>query len=277
MATRTGTVLAAQIEQLVVPEGMLALWALGQSGFVIKSRTTLVVIDPYLSDSIRDKGGPERRFPPPLTPDLLQNVDLVLCTHEHPDHTDLATLKPLLQASPDAQIVVSPQSAALLSKAGVAAERVRVPRLGQDYSLKDARYRALPAAHYTLEIDDEGRSRWMGFTLTCGETTVLHTGDTILVPELYQALTGIEVDLALLPINGRDYHREQQGLIGNFLPREAAQFAHEIGATVLIATHNDLFAANRINPAELWDDLDRRFPWQRCHLLQPGELYLYVR
>jgi len=154
---------------------------------------------------------------------------------------------------------------------------MEVPRLGHDYSLKDTRYRALPAAHYALEIDEEERSRWMGFTLTCGGMTLLHTGDTILVPELYQALEGTPIDLALLPINGRDYHREQQGLIGNLLPREAAQFAHEIGAEVLIAAHNDLFAANRINPAELWDDLDRRFPWQRCHLLQPGELYLYVR
>ena len=277
MATRTGPALAAQIEQLAVPEGMLALWALGQSGFVVKSSAMLVVIDPYLSDSIRDTGGPERRFPPPLTPDLLRNVDLVLCTHEHPDHTDVATLKPLLEASPNARLVVSPQSVAMLSKAGVAAEQIEVPRLGQDYTLKHARYRALPAAHYALEIDEAGRSRWMGFTLTCGDSTLLHTGDTILVPELYQALAGMRIDLALLPINGRDYQREQQGLIGNLLPREAAQFAHEIGAEVLIATHNDLFAANRINPAELWDDLDRRFPWQRCHLLQPGELYLYVR
>ncbi len=277
MATRTGTALATQIEQLTVVDGMLALWALGQAGFVVKSSSTLIVIDPYLSDSIRDSGGPERRFPPPLAPDLLRNVDLVLCTHEHPDHTDVATLKPLLAASPKAQIVVSPQSVAMLSEAGVAAERIQVPQLGQDYTLKDVRYRALPAAHYALEIDEERCSRWMGFTLSYDGGTLLHAGDTILIPELHEALAGVQIDLALLPINGRDYHREQQGLIGNFLPREAAQFAHEIRAEVLIGMHNDLFAANRLNPAELWDDLDRRFPWQRCHLLQPGELYLYIR
>jgi L-ascorbate 6-phosphate lactonase len=277
MSTRTGAALATQIEQLAVPDGMLAVWALGQSGCVVKSHTALVVIDPYLSDSIRESGGPERRFPPPLTPDLLRNVDLVLCTHEHPDHTDVATLEPLLQASPNAQLVVSLQSVAMLAEAGVAVERTQVPQLGRDYMLKDTRYRALPAAHYELEIDEERRSRWMGFALTCGSITLLHTGDTILIPELYQALEDTQVDLALLPFNGRDYHREQQGLIGNFLPREAAQFAHDIGAEVLIGMHNDLFATNRLNPAELWDDLDRRFPWQRCHLLQPGELYLYVK
>ncbi|HEX6289823.1 MAG TPA: MBL fold metallo-hydrolase [Herpetosiphonaceae bacterium] len=277
MTIRTGAALAAQIEQLAVPQGMVALWALGQSGFVVKSGTTLAVIDPYLSDAIRAMGGPERRFPPPLESDMLRGVDLVLCTHEHPDHTDVETLKPLLAASPAAQVVVSPQSKTLLADAGIAGERIHVPQLGADYTIKDLRYRALPAAHYDLTIDDEGYSRWMGFLLAWGDITLLHTGDTLLVPALYQALDGLSVDVALLPINGRDYLRERQDILGNVLPREATQFAHDIGAEVLIGMHNDLFATNRLNPAELWDDLDRRFPWQRCHLLQPGELYLYVK
>ena len=37
-----------------------------------------------------------------------------------------------------------------------------------------------------------------------------------------------------------------------------------------------IFAGNRVNPGTLFDELDRRAPWQRCHLLQPGELYLYA-
>jgi L-ascorbate metabolism protein UlaG (beta-lactamase superfamily) len=277
MTLRTGAALAAQITQLAVPEGMLALWALGQAGLVLKSSTTLAVIDPYLSDSIRDAGGPERRFPPPLEPDMLHGVDVILCTHEHPDHTDPATLKPLLEASPAAYMVVSAQSVPILREAAIDPERLRVPKLGETYNVKDMQYRALPAAHYELEIDDAGQSRWMGFVLTWGNITLLHVGDTLITSELRAALDGIDVHLACLPINGRDYAREQQGIVGNLLPREATQLAHDIGAEVLIGVHNDLFAANRLNPAELWDDLDRRFPWQRCHLLQPGELYLYVQ
>lgn len=275
MTIRRGAELGAQIAELNVPEGMLALWSLGQSGFVVKSSRTLAVIDPYLSDAITSTGGPESCFPPPLQPGMLRGVDLVLCTHEHADHTDPDTLKPLLAASPAAQLVVSAQSLKLLADAGIDTAGARVPRLGQRYTIDDGDYRAIPAAHYSLEIDEE-QSRWMGFVLNCGGITLLHTGDTILVPEIYEALSGATIDLALVPINGRDYFREQQDLIGNVLPREAAQFAHDIGAQVLIGMHNDLLPTNRLNPAELWDDLDRRFPRQRCHLLQPGELYLYV-
>ncbi|MBV9788154.1 MAG: MBL fold metallo-hydrolase, partial [Chloroflexi bacterium] len=216
MTIRRGAELGAQIAELAVPQGMLALWALGQSGFVIKSSQTLAVIDPYLSDAIHSTGGPESCFPPPLEPDMLRGVDLILCTHEHPDHTDPVTLRPLLAASPDAQLVASAQSLKILEEAGIDTGRARVPTLDERYTIAGGDYRAIPAAHYALEIEAQ-RSRWMGFVLRCGDITLLHSGDTILVPEIIQALEGEQVDLALLPINGRDYFREQQDLVGNLL------------------------------------------------------------
>lgn len=104
----------------------------------------------------------------------------------------------------------------------------------------------------------------------------LHAGDTILFPELFTALKGQKIDLAMLRINGRDFFREQQDIVGNLWPREAVELAAAIKPRVLIGCHNDLFDGNRVNPGMLFDELDKRAPWQRCHLLQPGELYLYA-
>jgi L-ascorbate 6-phosphate lactonase len=73
-----------------------------------------------------------------------------------------------------------------------------------------------------------------------------------------------------------DFFREQQDIVGNLWPREAVELAVAIQARVLIGIHNDLFDTNRVNPGRLFDELDRRAPWHRCHLLQPGELYLYA-
>ena len=42
--------LIAQIDDLVVPQGQLALWSLGQAGFAITGGDTIAYIDPYLSD-----------------------------------------------------------------------------------------------------------------------------------------------------------------------------------------------------------------------------------
>jgi len=264
------------IQQLVVSPGQLALWSLGQAGFAIKGGETIVYIDPYLSDSVAESGGPPRRFPLPLDPHAITHAHLVFATHEHADHADGATLGPLLAASSQSLLVTSPQGHEIALQAGIPTERVVVPRLGERISHGELAYTAIPAAHYTYEVDSAGHSRWMGFLIECNGVTLYHAGDTILVPEILVALAGQRIDLALLPINGRDFFREQQEIVGNLWPREAVDLATAIHARVLIGIHNDLFDGNRVNPGLLFDEIDRRAPWQRCHLLQPGELYLYA-
>jgi L-ascorbate metabolism protein UlaG (beta-lactamase superfamily) len=276
--------LIAQIERLVVPPGQLALWALGQSGFVIKGGGTIAYIDPYLSDSGAEVGA-MRRFPIPLDPATIQHADVVFATHEHLDHADGPTLGPLMAASPQATLITSLQGREIALQADVSAERVIIPRVGERVEFAGLAYTAIPASHaaralpvtrYAYEVDSEGHARWMGFLITCNGVTLYHAGDTILFPELLSALKGQRVDLALLPINGRDFFREQRDIVGNLWPREAVELAVALEARVLIGCHNDLFDGNRVNPGMLFDELDKRAPWQRCHLLQPGELYLYA-
>jgi L-ascorbate metabolism protein UlaG (beta-lactamase superfamily) len=226
-----------------------------------------------------------RRFPIPLDPATIQHADVVFATHEHLDHADGPTLGPLMAASPQATLITSPQGRALALQADVSAERIVVPRVGERVEFAGLSYTATPASHgaralpiprYAYEVDAEGHARWMGFLIECNGVTLYHAGDTILFPELLGALQNQQIDLALLPINGRDFFREQQDIVGNLWPREAVELAVAIQARVLIGCHNDLFDGNRLNPGMLFDELDRRAPWQRCHLLQHGELYLYA-
>ena len=58
----TSAALIAQIDSLSVPPGQLALWSLGQAGFVIKGGATIAYIDPYLSDPLDANGKSSRRF-----------------------------------------------------------------------------------------------------------------------------------------------------------------------------------------------------------------------
>lgn len=276
MSTRESHALAQQINRLVVPPGQLALWSLGQAGFVIKGGSTLLCIDPYLSDAIAQQGGPARRFPPPLDPASLEHVQLVFTTHEHADHTDPATLLPLLRASARAILVTSPQGREIALRSGISESRIRVPRIGQSVEAGELTYTAIPAAHYQYEVNAQEQARWMGFLLKLNGVTLYHAGDTLVVPELLAALAGIDLDLALLPINGRDYFREEHAIVGNLWPREAMQLAQRLAPRVLIGMHNDLFAENRVRPGLLFDELESLAPFQRCHLLQPGELYLYA-
>ena len=276
MINKDSAALIAQIDQLAVPHGQLALWALGQSGFVLKGGDAVVYIDPYLSNAINATGGPARRFPPPIAPDAIHHARYVFATHEHADHADGATLGPLMAASPQATLITSPQGRAIALEADVPAARIATPRLGKQVQLRGLTHTPVPAAHYNFEVDEAGHARWMGFLIVCNGVTVYHAGDTLVFPELLEALHGQQIDLALLPLNGRDFPREARGLVGNMWPSEGIDLAQRIGANVLLGTHNDLFAENRLPAGLLFEELDRHAPFQRCHVLQPGELYLYA-
>lgn len=70
-----------------------ALWFLGQSGFILKSDEKLIVIDPYLTDSVA-KVSPKltRLYPPPIKPSVLK-ADIFIVTHDHLDHLDPETIQ----------------------------------------------------------------------------------------------------------------------------------------------------------------------------------------
>lgn len=274
---RASSTLIEQIERLQVPSGQLALWALGQAGFVVKGSDVIAYIDPYLSDSIAVSGGSARRFPPPLAPGDVRHANYVFATHEHMDHADKLTLGPLMAASPQATLVTSPQARDIALEADIAVERIVTPSLNQRVEGAGLAYTATPAAHYSFEVDAEGRSRWMGFLIECNGITLFHSGDTVIFPELLEALEGKHIDIAILPLNGRDWVREAQNLTGNMWPNEGIDLAQRIGAQVLLACHNDLFAANRVPPGLLWEELDRSAPFVPCHVLAPGELYLFAK
>src|SRR5215211_4198764 len=131
MSIPTSAALIAQIDGLMVPHGQLALWSLGQAGVVIKGGATIAYIDPYLSDPLTASGGSRRRFPVPLDPRAANHAQIVFTTHEHSDHTDIATLGPLMAASASATLVTTPQGRELALQADIADERIRLARLGE--------------------------------------------------------------------------------------------------------------------------------------------------
>ena len=49
--------LPGQLEALSPPAGHLAVWALGQAGYLLKGGDTVMVIDPYLSDALAEDDG----------------------------------------------------------------------------------------------------------------------------------------------------------------------------------------------------------------------------
>ena len=85
-------------------------------------------------------------------------------------------------------------------------------------------------------------------------TAIYHAGDTIVTDALVAALAPLTIDVALLPVNGRTYYREREGLVGNMGTRDAVALATELGARVLVPIHWDLFEGNTEWPGRVVDD-----------------------
>jgi L-ascorbate metabolism protein UlaG (beta-lactamase superfamily) len=249
----------------------------------IKGPDGIIYIDACLSDVVESKAGPRwaRAYPTPVPPEQVTNADFFLISHEHLDHLDPLTIDQVAKASPQAKFVASAWCLSLLAELDIAAERVIVPPALEPVTLPGSTVRltAIPSAHYEKEYDATKGYRWLGYLIEWNGVTFYHAGDTIIYPGYLEMLQKLPpIDVGMLPVNGRDYYRETiLGAIGNLLPVEAAQMAHDLGWDVLIPGHNDLFTGNAIPNAQIIDALERLAPRQKFKMLQPGELYYYVK
>lgn len=244
----------------------LSLAWLGQAGFAIRAGNLRLVIDPYLSDCLEKKyRGTEkphnRLMLAPITPAELSGLDAVLCTHKHSDHMDPEALPQIAAAQTQAQFFVPKAEREHAIRLGLPAARTISIDAGETISLSaDCSLRAIPSAHETLETNQRGEYRYLGFLIQLGDVTIYHSGDTVPYPELVNILSSSVIDLALLPVNGRGH-----GVAGNFTFHEAIALCRDAGIPYMIPQHFGMFAFNTVEQ----EDLQRwiaTISSPKCHL-----------
>lgn len=149
-------------------------------------------------------------------------IDVILVTHQHPDHVDLQRLPALLAVNPQARVYAEPQAAAVMLEAGIAAEHtapgvviglgpVQVTPVGEKHALINE---ALP------------RIGNLGVVLRSeGEPTLFHPGDA------YDAEPG-QVDILALPLNAPWA-----------ASRDTVAFARRISPQACVPIHDALLSA----------------------------------
>ncbi len=219
---------------------------LGQAGFLFEAAGRRILVDPFFSEQ---EG---RRYPPPP---VEGDVDWLLVTHEHLDHLDPASLRAVAERSPQLTIVAPAPLEPMVREVCPDAKFVGVAR-GDRVELGDAgAATAVPAVHAVHPRDGYSDDpRFVGYVLELDGVSLYHAGDTLVADAVVAALEGLSVDVALLPVNGRTYFREQADLAGNMDPRDAVALATRIGASVLVPIHWDLFEGNTEHPGRAADE-----------------------
>jgi len=250
------------------------LWWLGQSGFLLQWRGLHVLLDPYLSDSLTRKYSQTDKPHVRMTelvidPEKLSFVDIATSSHNHTDHLDAETLIPILSHNSALKFVIAEANRAFV------ADRLKIDQAmpiglddGATIELMGIRFTGIASAHDTVERDEQGRAKFLGYVLQFGDWSIYHSGDTLRYDGMAEKLRPFGVDVALLPINGRAPERR---VAGNLWGREAAKLAHDIGAKLVIPCHYDMFEFNTASPEEFVDACRRlRQPYK---ILQCGERF----
>ena len=237
------------------------VWWLGQSGFLVQYKGYRLLLDPYLSDSLtrkyRDTAKPHIRMSERvIDPSLLLGIHLITSSHNHTDHLDAETLRPLLANNPSASFIIPEANRSFVAdRLGCAASFPIGLDDGTEVVVPPLQVYGIAACHNEIDRDAGGRCVYLGYVIRLGGFTLYHSGDTLLYPGLAEKVRPFKIDLALLPINGNDPSR---GVAGNFNGAEAATLAKEINARCVIPCHYHMFTFNTVEPDAFVGECEKR-------------------
>lgn len=204
---------------------------IGQSGYIVKSGKSEIIIDPYLSDSVFKASGKARMIPSPIDPKSIK-CDAVICTHNHLDHLDPDTVT---EIDENQFYVTTAEGVEKLKTLG--RFNAKYLPVGDSIDVGDFKITAVYALH-SCEA--------MGVIIEAEGKRLYFSGDTLYDEKLFE-IASRKPDVTFICINGK---------LGNMNVDEALTTARKIGAKINVPTHYDMFASNTENPLLFSEKID---------------------
>lgn len=203
-------------------ELLMKITWIGQAGLLLQTGKTTVLIDPYLSDSVKAINPVNWRRVPVDESLFAVKPDVIAFTHCHLDHYDPETVERFIGADTGITVLAPSSVWGEVRKYGGNNNYVLFDRHTL-WTQDDISFYAVKAQHSDLHA--------IGVVLNCGGKTYYVSGDTLYSTEIFPDLPE-NIDVAFLPING---------LGNNMNMADAAAFAKKIGAKKVVPLHIGLF------------------------------------
>ena len=222
---------------------------IGQSGYILKTNETEIILDPYLSDIVNRVANRPRLVEAPIVPSKIK-ADAVVCTHNHLDHLDVDAIAKMNR---ELRFITTGEGKEKLREMGY--ENVVSLQVGDCIRIKDLEIQAVYANH-TVEA--------FGVLVKGEGQTLYFSGDTLFDEKLYEVALK-QPDITFICINGK---------LGNMNVEEAVRTAKAIGAKVNVPNHYGMFASNTENPELFTKEMDNGFimefnrEYETCDILQ---------
>lgn len=259
-----------------VGRGDLRVTFINHSTVLIQMDSLNILTDPIWAErcSPFSFAGPQRRRAPGLKLEELPPIDIILLSHNHYDHLDIAALK-RLAAAHNPQIITGLGNRALLQQEGIGG----VLEMDWDQHLdinNEVRVYGLTARHFSNRgMFDQNRTLWLSFVIQGPAGAVYFAGDTGFGAHFEEAGKAFgPFRLALLPIGAylprwfmKDIHLS---------PDEAVRAHQALKAATSAAIHFGTFQLAAESQHQPVEDLQRALEsvageTLRFWVLNPGE------
>lgn len=210
---------------------MKVIW-LGQNGFLFVSGKNKVLIDPYLSDSLKDIDSRMERGWSINKRFLEVEPDVIVLTNSHMDHTDIATLRNYIERNKYQTTLLCCESAFnIIASSGIIGRYNNVlMENGSQWTHDHLVFEAVPA-----KTDDKTA---IGVIITDNVENKKYyiTSDTLYNRNIFRHIPR-DIEALFLPINGED---------GGMNMDDAERFARQIDAIHTVPVHFGMF--DDVNP-----------------------------
>jgi L-ascorbate metabolism protein UlaG (beta-lactamase superfamily) len=223
-----------------VESDRLQITLINHSTLLLQQNGSNILTDPVWSERASPFNwiGPPRRRKPGVRWDDLPRIDLVLLSHNHYDHLDLAALRRLAGRG-QSQFIVPVGVARLLRSQGIGP--VHELDWGDSLPFAQNTIHCVPALHFSARgVFDRNRTLWCGYMIESANHLVYFAGDTAFGGHFARIRERFGApNVALLPIGAYEPRRFMSPV--HMGPEDAVRAHLILGAKTSIAIHHGTF------------------------------------
>ena len=287
-----GTYLNEEIENTKAKSGTFVLWWFGACAFFLKTpKNANVLVDNYSGPSIATLWDPDTKVgvlrqtgalsqvwlrlnPHVVDPFAFKEVDALISTHDHVDHCDIYTIKPLLRNT-NCQFIGPHKSCLKFAEFGVPKERIVEMTVGDSFKIKDLEIIAVESADKTVlfEVEDPAKGideASLNYIFKTPVGTLYDAGDSHYSNMFFKHGKEYKIDVALVAFGDNP-----DGMTDKMTPYDAFRVAKALRTKVLIPVHYDNWSMVQGNPLEVERIVEEKASWIKTVIMQWGAKFEY--
>jgi N-acyl-phosphatidylethanolamine-hydrolysing phospholipase D len=220
---------------------------IGHSTMLVRMDGVTFLTDPMFSEraSPLSFAGPRRLVAPGVPLDALPPVDFATLSHDHYDHTDVASIRALAERG--VRFVVPLGLGDVVREAGGEATELD---WWDQVTIGSVRVHCVPVQHFSgRSLTGRNERLWAGWVVEGPERRFFHAGDTGYFKGFREIGARLgPIDLAAMPIGA--YEPQAMMRYVHMGPEEALQAARDVGAHRVVAMHWGTFDLTDEAPTE---------------------------